>query len=102
MHLSAGLTHTMIVNSKGKVFTWGWNDNGQCAKSSNINEVILNQPTIKHAQVNLESIIDKDLLFQVQNQGGITIKQAIAINDRCILLIKETNDVIVWGGNERG
>lgn len=31
MSVSAGQTHSLIVNSKGKVFTWGWNDNGQCA-----------------------------------------------------------------------
>jgi len=28
MSVSAGQTHSMIVNSKGKVYTWGWNDNG--------------------------------------------------------------------------
>ena len=32
----------------------------------------------------------------------MTIKQAIAVQDRTLLLIKETNDVIVWGNNERG
>ena len=33
MTITAGQTHSMVVNSKGKVFAWGWNDNGQCAKS---------------------------------------------------------------------
>jgi alpha-tubulin suppressor-like RCC1 family protein len=60
MDVSAGLTHTMIINSKGKVFSWGWNDNGQCAKPSQINEVILGQQSIKNAQVNFEYTIDKD------------------------------------------
>ena len=91
----------MAVNSKGKVFTWGWNDNGQCTKPPQVNEVCLNQPTIKNAQVNLDNVIDKDYQLQIQNQGGISIKQAIAVNDRCMLLIKETNEVVVWGSNEK-
>lgn len=28
MSLSTGSTHCMAVNSKGRVFAWGWNDNG--------------------------------------------------------------------------
>lgn len=102
MDVSAGLTHTMIINSKGKVFSWGWNDNGQCAKPSQINEVILGQQSIKNAQVNFEYTIDKDKQLMIQNQGGITIKQAMAIDDRCLLLIKETNEIVVWGSNDKG
>lgn len=30
------------------------------------------------------------------------IKQAIAVEDRCFLLIQETNEIIAWGGNHRG
>lgn len=28
MSLSIGSTHSIAVNSKGKVYAWGWNDNG--------------------------------------------------------------------------
>jgi len=28
MNLNAGGSHTMVVNSKSRVFVWGWNDNG--------------------------------------------------------------------------
>ena len=28
--LSLGSTHTLAVNNKGKLFSWGWNDRGQC------------------------------------------------------------------------
>lgn len=41
MSVSAGQTHSMAVNSKGRVYVWGWNDNGQCAKNPDNNEVIL-------------------------------------------------------------
>ena len=43
MSVSTGSAHTMVVNSKGKVYTWGWNDNGQCGKPPCIPEVTLNQ-----------------------------------------------------------
>ena len=58
MSVSAGQTHSLIINSKGKVYTWGWNDNGQCAQHSSISEVVLNQNTSKNAQVHIESVID--------------------------------------------
>ena len=57
MNITAGQTHTMIVTSKCKVYTWGWNDNGQCTKPFDLNEIILSQPSIKNSQVNLEQVI---------------------------------------------
>jgi len=42
MNVQAGQSHTVIINSKHKVFCWGWNDNGQCAKPFEYNEIILN------------------------------------------------------------
>ena len=41
MSLSIAQSHSLAVNSKGKIFTWGWNDNGQCAKDSMILEVAI-------------------------------------------------------------
>jgi alpha-tubulin suppressor-like RCC1 family protein len=32
MAIQVGSAHTMAINSKGKIFTWGWNHNGQCGK----------------------------------------------------------------------
>jgi len=44
MKIELGATHTMAVNLKGKVYCWGWNDNGQCAKSSQeLNEVVIDK-----------------------------------------------------------
>lgn len=50
----------MAVNSKGKVFAWGWNDNGQCAQAPSVNEVIINQSSIKNANVSLDHILDDE------------------------------------------
>ena len=45
----------MVVNSKNKVYVWGWNDNGQCAQPFDVNEVILNQNSVKNALINVEA-----------------------------------------------
>ena len=29
-----GENHTLLINSKGKVFTWGWNNNSQCCNEN--------------------------------------------------------------------
>lgn len=39
MFMANGSTHTVAVNQKGKLFSWGWNDCGQCAKDSEVGEV---------------------------------------------------------------
>jgi alpha-tubulin suppressor-like RCC1 family protein len=43
MMMSAGQSHTMAINSKGKAYVWGWNDNGQCGKSPAVDEIVLNE-----------------------------------------------------------
>jgi alpha-tubulin suppressor-like RCC1 family protein len=30
------------------------------------------------------------------------VKQAIAVDDRCMLLIQDTKEIVTWGGNQRG
>ena len=34
--LSLGGQHSLMLNCKGKLYAWGWNDNLQCAKPNNI------------------------------------------------------------------
>ena len=33
--ISVGNTHSIVLNSKSKVFGFGWNDNGQCGQPFN-------------------------------------------------------------------
>jgi alpha-tubulin suppressor-like RCC1 family protein len=40
-YIDIGSTHTIIVNSKGKVYTFGWNNFGQCGISSDGNKLII-------------------------------------------------------------
>lgn len=50
--MAHGSTHTVAVNQRGKVYAWGWNDNGQCAKETEVAEVIVNS-SIKQANIYL-------------------------------------------------
>lgn len=43
MNLTIGSTHSLAVNTKGKVYAWGWNDNGQCGKPINNTEIMVRQ-----------------------------------------------------------
>lgn len=42
MKLQVGTSHSLACNGRGKTYSWGWNDNGQCAKdTSKVDEVII-------------------------------------------------------------
>jgi len=32
--ISLGSTHSLAASSKGKLYSWGWNDRGQCGLNS--------------------------------------------------------------------
>lgn len=78
---------------------WGWNDNGQCAKPLHHSEVVLDQSGILNSNVDLAHI-DPD--YSISNSAGPRIKQAKAVQDRCMILLEDTGDIIVWGSNEKG
>ena len=41
---SLGSMHTMVINSKGKMYSYGWNDKGQCCHSPDEVEIKELQP----------------------------------------------------------
>jgi alpha-tubulin suppressor-like RCC1 family protein len=62
----------------------------------------LNQSSLKNAQINVEACLPNSVQSQLANQGGIRIKQSLAVQDRCMLLIQDSGDIVCWGGNEKG
>ena len=42
-----------------------------------------------------------DLDYNVSSAGGLRIKQTKAVQDKCLVLLKDKEDVIVWGCNEK-
>ena len=46
--ISLGSTHTLVASSKGKLYSWGWNDWGQCGHNSKMEkEIDLNSSALK-------------------------------------------------------
>eukprot|EP00347_Sterkiella_histriomuscorum_P008181 403346072 len=95
MQLQVGSTHTLAINQKGRLYCWGWNDNGQCAKNINEQSEVIIRQSSKAAQVFLNENQD-------QFNSDIRIKQVVAAQDRCLILLNDSQDIIAWGGNERG
>ena len=88
LYMSHGSTHTVAINQKGKLYAWGWNDNGQCAKDSNISEINTND----HSKKAFISLQKEDL----------RIKQLVTTGDRNFVLLEDSLKLITWGGNEKG
>ena len=77
MSMQTGSTHTVAINQKGKVYAWGWNDNGQCAKNSYEHSEVIVKQSAKSAQV---FMADAD----VGNEPKV--KQILACQDRTMIL----------------
>ena len=41
IQIAVGSCHTLLLNNKGKIFSWGWNNYGQCCVSSQSNILVL-------------------------------------------------------------
>lgn len=88
LDVRVGATHTLAVNQRGKVYVWGWNDCGQCAKDMvDVSEVIAQSARSAH------------IFFQKED---LRIKQIVAAEDRNFVLLDDSKKAIVWGGNENG
>jgi len=55
MQLEIGATHSIASTGKGIIYSWGWNDNGQCGKDpDHVDEVIVGEGNRKESMVNLD------------------------------------------------
>lgn len=83
--VEVGQNHSMAVNAKSQLFTWGINDRGQCGIS------FLNRIFVPYDKKSKSSLPQ----FQAR------IKQIACGNCHSVLLDKEGN-VHVWGSNTKG
>lgn len=86
-----GATHTIAINNKNKVYSWGWNDQGQCGEDTDeveVKEIVSGQYASKCLHMNLDHSIGR-------------VKQLIAGEDHSILLDSHGN-VYSWGNNAKG
>lgn len=53
MFLSVGQSHSLASTGRGKVYAWGWNDNGQCARDPYLLDEVVIKESIRSAQIDL-------------------------------------------------
>lgn len=100
MQVQVGTCHSVAVSGKGKLYSWGWNDNGQCAKDPNIIDEVVIKDNSRVALVNVDAALGRAV------EPGVTaptkLRQIVAHEDRCLLLTADTNEVLAFGKNDKG
>ena len=86
-------THTMCVSSKGKVYAWGWNNNGQCFTNplQSVNNFILPH--------NIKSLSLTLPVINYQHSVEVPLNDFIiktAVNDDYTLLLNDKGSVITF------
>ena len=111
--ISIGSCHTILLNNKGKIYSWGWNNYGQCCISSKcnifflldtLNNVIV--PRIyKDIRGNIPSVPLVNYLDAkskpMQLDKLTEIKQVICYDDYTFL-IDDTSTLYGCGNNSKG
>ena len=97
LKLQIGTTHSVACNGRGKTFCWGWNDNGQCAKDPMYHDEVVIKTSSKVSEVKY------NLPVNVFDQSGsVKCKQIIGTEDRTLVLLQDSCELVAWGGNEKG
>ena len=97
LSLSLGTSHSIACTGRGKLYCWGWNDNGQCGRDPTQSDEVVVRQNSKVAQIRFD--LPANLL---EAGGGLKCKQILASGDSCMVLCSDTQEVLSWGGNERG
>ena len=79
-------THTLLLNNKGKIFLFGWNDKIQCGTNPNL------------FYLNADIAINNSNLFY-DNFGSV--KETI-LNDGYTILLNNKNEIYYFGDNSKG
>ena len=100
--INIGNCHSMAINSKGKVYSWGWNNYGQCGIDPSLSEIGYLLPSF------IKDKKDKVPFLPILNylQSGNTINvsgiKKVAIGDDYSFLLHENGTVISLGNNYLG
>ena len=95
--INLGDSYTILLNSKGKIFSWGWNNYNQCGnKQENIKK---NFPDFKN-NFRFPAIYYKNVFLEENfNFENIFIKNFI-INEESNFYINNNNELFSFGNNE--
>ena len=96
-----GNCHSMALNSEGKVYTWGWNNFGQCGAYSNSTKQNFIIPMFKSEKNKTRKLplinykISDDIL-PIHNVSDILL------NDNYTIILTEKGNAISFGNNSNG
>ena len=108
--ISIGDTHTMMVNSLGKIYTFGWNNNSQCGinnktsiKSFVLPEIITkdNNDELNNMKISQYPLVYYEKSKNISNKFGITANYINIFNESCFI-INDKGDCYSFGNNENG
>ena len=97
-----GNCHSMVLNSEGKVFTWGWNNYGQCGafpettKQNYILPEFKKSQNRKYPQLPILNYKSADDILPIQNIDDILIGENFSI------ILTEKGNAISFGKNTNG
>ena len=107
--ISIGDNCTMMVNSIGKIYTFGWNNNNQCGvnNKSSIKSFILPEIVTKNnKELNNTKTPQYPLIYyekskNLSNKYGITANYINIFNESCFV-VNDKGDCFSFGNNENG
>ena len=94
--------HTMVINSKGKVYSWGWNNFGQCGifphltKKSYVLPNLSRKKNEKYPNLPILNYKNSDNSLPIQNISNISL------NDDFSIIITQKGNAILFGDNSYG
>ena len=97
-----GNCHSMVLNSEGKVFTWGWNNYGQCGafpettKQNYILPEFKKSQNRKYPQLPILNYKSADDILPIQNIDDILVGENFSI------ILTEKGNAISFGKNTNG
>ena len=112
--IAIGDTNTMMVNSIGKIYTFGWNNNNQCGinnkssiKSFILPEIItksddeLNNDNINNKKPPQYPVVYYEKNKNISNKFGISANYINIFNESCFV-VNDKGDCFSFGNNENG
>jgi alpha-tubulin suppressor-like RCC1 family protein len=104
--IKTGSCHTMTINSKGRVFSWGWNNYGQCGQpmyTSYKNNFALPE-VYRDKKGNIQNIPNINYLHSGRslNIDGLGPVKSVTCGEDHSFLIDENGNVFAFGNNGKG
>ena len=95
--------HTMVLNSSGKVYSWGWNNFGQCGVFPNLTKKSYILPNLKRKNNNdkfpnlpVLNYKNCDKCLPIQNISNMSL------NDDFSIIVTQKGNAILFGDNSYG